>query len=375
VLPALFPFLIADFGVGLTDLGLLMTVFFVTSGLGQPVAGFAVDRLGARRILFAGLATYCAALLLAAAAPGFWWLVPAVALAALGNSVFHPADFALMSASISAQRLGRAFSLHTLGGNLGWAAAPASMIAIASAFGWRWALIAAAGLGIAVLALLALSRAELKERPAAERIGAAASGLGLRPLLTPPVLLCFGYFFLLAAALIAVQNFLPVTLGALRGISVQVAAVALTGFLLGASAGVLAGGFIADATPRHGGVVALGLLGAAAAFLVVAEVELDTVALVAVISAAGFLQGLTTPSRDLLVRASAPAGASGRVFGFVYSGLDVGSALAPLTVALILAHGDARWSFWFVAAMLLGAIFTAVSIGPAATRPQPQPAE
>jgi MFS family permease len=374
VLPALFPFLIDDLGTSLPELGAVMTVFFIASGLGQPVAGFVVDRIGARNILFAGLATYSAGLLLASMAPSVWWLMPAMALAALGNCVFHPADFAIMNASISRERLGRAFSVHTLGGNLGWAAAPISMIALGGAFGWRWALVAAAGVGIVILVLLALSRDDLKEAAAAGGPGEAPR-MGLRPLLTPPVLLCFGYFLLLAAALIAVQNFLPIILDQVHGTPVAVAGMALTGFLLGASAGVVVGGFIADATPRHGGVVAGGLFGAAAVFLAVAEIDFPNAGLVAAISAAGFLQGVTTPSRDLLVRSATPPGASGRVFGFVYSGLDVGSAVAPLTTALILAHGDPKWSFWFVALMLLGAVFTAVSIGGAQRTAQPQPAE
>ena len=374
VLPSLFLYLAADFDTGYTELGALMTMFFVISGCGQPIAGFVVDRIGARTIMFAGLATYCTGLLLASMAPSFWWLVPAMALAALGNCVFHPVDFTIMSASISPHRLGRAFSIHTLGGNLGWALAPVSMLTLGGLYGWRVALASAACLGLAVLLLLVLARGDLKQEAAAAKARAAAPALGLGILFAAPVLLCFGYFLLLSAALIAVQNFLPVTLAALYQTPLEVAAMALTGFLLGASAGVLTGGFVADATPRHGGVIALGLLGASLVFLLVSAVGLGAIALVGAISAAGFMQGVTTPSRDLLVRASTPPGATGRVFGFVYSGLDVGSAMAPLTVGLILDHGDARWIFWFVALMLFGAIFTAVNIGPA-MRPEPQPAE
>lgn len=375
VLATLLPvFVVPEFGVGYAQVGALMTLFFVTSGLGQPLAGFLVDRLGAKRVLFAGLATYCAGLIAASLAPSFALLFPAIMIAAIGNCVFHPVDFTILNGSVSAGRLGRAFSVHTLGGNLGWAAAPAGMLTIASLAGWRLAMASAAAVGLIVLLLLILSRHELSEDRAATSGPGAGARLGLEVLFSPAVVSCFAYFVLLAAALIAVQNFLPPTLAAIHETPLVLAGTALTGFLLGASAGVLCGGLVADRYPRHGVVIAGGLLGAALTFLVVSEVSFPAVALVAALGLAGFLQGITTPSRDLLVRSVTPRGATGRVFGFVYSGLDVGSALAPVTVGIILDKGDPRWIFWLVALMLFLAIFTAVSIGQR-RRLQAQPAE
>ncbi len=375
VLPPLFPYLIAEFEVDYAELGVLMTVFFVTSGFGQPIAGFLVDRMGARKILFTGLSIYCLGIFIAALAPSIWLLAPAIALAAIGNCVFHPADFTILNASVSADRLGRAYGVHTLGGNLGWAAAPITMTTVAIAFDWRTALFTAVGIGVLVLATLAWNRDVLKEEHQPRELQAsAAPRMGLGPLMKAPVLLCFTYFVLLAAALIAVQSFLSPTLAAIHETPWEIAGMALTGFLLGASAGVLVGGFIADSTPRHGLIIAAGLAGAGMMFVLVGEVALNAIILIFVLSLAGFLQGITTPARDLLVRSATPKGATGRVFGFVYAGLDVGSALAPVTVGLILVRGDPRLIFWLVSGMLFLAIFTAVSIGQNAL-PRPQAAE
>ncbi len=388
VLPPLFLFLIAEFDVSYTELGVVMTVFFTVSGVVQAGAGFLVDHFGARRVLILGLTVYCVAILLFGLVTEFWMFIPVAVLAGLGNSVFHPADITILNAQVTPTRLGRAFGVHTLGGNLGWALASAFMLGVAGIAGWRGALFAAAALGFAVLVLLLASRDWLRAAPArpqpavAARAaqGVAAQGIAARgfaaiaPLITTPVVLCFFYFLLLAAALIAVQNFLPATLGALHETPVALAASALTGFLLGAAAGVLVGGFIADHSSRHDTVIAIGLAGAALVFAVLGFVAPAGFLLVGLTAAAGFLSGVTTPSRDLLVRSAAPPGATGRVFGFVYSGLDVGSALAPITVGLLLDHGAPAWALWLVALILFAGIFTAVSIR-GGVKPAPQAAD
>ncbi len=363
MLPSLFPFLIAEFGLSYTELGVMMTVFFITSGLAQPPAGFLVDRFGARRVLIGGLALYCAAMLLVALLPSFSMFLPVMVLVGLANCVFHPADFTILNTTVSPHRLGRAFGVHTFGGNIGWAVAPILMLALASQFGWRIALLGAVIVGLAVLALIWVNRASLHDGTGtAGHARPAFARLGLRPLLAAPVLLCFFYFLLLATALIAVQNFLPATLGALHATPLTLASAALTGFLLGASAGVVVGGFIADRSARHTAIIAGGLTAAAILLLAVGHVAMPAAILLPVVAAAGFLAGVTTPSRDLLVRSATPPGATGRVFGFVYSGLDAGSALAPATVGLMLDHGRPEWVLWLVAAIMICAIFTAVSI-------------
>lgn len=365
VLPPLFPFLKDVFAVSYTQLGLVMTLFYVTSGVLQTPAGFLVDRAGARNVLIGGLGIYCTAILLYGLVPSFWMLLPVAVLAGIGNSVFHPADFSILNASVDQKRLGRAYGTHTLGGNLGWALAPVLMAGGAALFGWRAAPVIAALLGYAILAALLLNRDLLKEDAGAARREAAAKGqaqVALGPLLTMPVVMCFMYFLLLSFALIGVQNFLPATLEALYGTPLALATTALTAFLLGASVGVMVGGYVADRGVKLEMIVISGLLGAAVMMLLVANLDLPAFLLVGIIAGAGFLQGFTTPSRDLIVRGAAPKGASGRVFGFVYSGLDAGSALAPLVIGLLLDHGMPDRVLWFVAAMLALTTLTAVAI-------------
>jgi MFS family permease len=374
VLPPLFPLLRTDFGVGYAELGLLMALFYGTSGVAQPVAGFLVDRFGARVVLLLGLGLLTLATIGYGFAGSYGVLVPLVMLAGLGNSVFHPADFSILSSSIREQRLGRAYGIHTLGGNLGWAVAPVTVLTLATFLGWRGALIAVGCAGLPIVAALFFQRHHLNEDRPSAKASDQQPALGLAPLFARPILLCFLYFFLLSLALIGVQNFLPATLLALHGIELVTANAALTGFLLGASAGVIVGGILADRSSRHSLVVSVGLVGAAALLALVGSPAAAGAALMPIVATAGFLTGATTPSRDMLVRGATPKGASGRVFGFVYSGLDAGSALAPLLIGLMLDGGKPSLVIWFVAAVLLLGVGAAVGVRPAA-RPALQAAE
>ena len=362
VLPPLFPFFILEFEVSYTELGAMMSLFFAVSALAQPVAGFVVDRVGARHVLIGGLLVYCVAIALCATLPAFWMFFPLVILVGLGNCVFHPSDLSILSASVTPSRLGRAFGVHTFGGNLGWALAPVFMLTCAGLFGWRIAVVAAASVGLLVALILILNRADLRDTTTSDATERTRSRVGLAPLFSPPVLLCFLYFALVATATIGLQNFLPPTLGALHDVPLALGGSALTGFLLGASLGVLLGGLLADRSGQHRLIIGGGLAGAAMLILVVSASALSALLLVATISLAGLLAGLTSPSRDMLVRSASPVGATGRVFGFVYSGLDAGSALAPITIALMLDHGRPQWVLWLVAAVLCAATLTAGSV-------------
>ena len=371
-LPPLFPHLKEAFAVSYTELGTLMTVFYVSSGIAQTGAGFLVDRFPARLVLLSGLALLCVAILLMGLAPAFWMLFPLAALAGLGNSVFHPADLSILTASIRRTRHGRAYGFHTLGGNLGYALAPIVMVGLALELGWRSALmIAGAGGLILLLALMfnrhlfldardqapAVPRPRIGDDPATVETGhgwLAAVRQGVAPLASVPVLLCFAFFIFLSGATIGLQSFFPALMDQLYGLPIAEGAPLLSVFLFGASGGVLLGGFLAERTDsRHQLVIGAGLA-SAAAFFVAISLGLFPAALLGVpFALAGILVGLTFPSRDMLVREAAAADARGRVFGFVYSGLDTGAAVAPLVVGLLLDHGDPRAVMWLIAALLL----------------------
>lgn len=365
-LPPLFPFLREEFQVSYTQLGLVMTVYFVTSGLLQTPAGFLVDRIGARNVLMGGLAVCCVGILAYGLVPNYWMLLPVAMIAGVGNSVFHPADYSILTASVNQTRLGRAYGSHTLGGNLGWALAPVFMGGAAWLVGWRGALALAAAMGLLALLALLLRRDRLKEdigaksSKAGDKNGAPAAKLRL---FTLPVVMCFVYFTMIATASVGIQNFLPVILDGIYKTPLAVATSALTGFLLGAGIGIIAGSVLVDRNYSPHKMVVAGLLGSGSMILIVATVAVPNSMLIALMAFAGFLQGITTPSRDMIVRLATPKGASGRVFGFVYSGLDAGSAIGPLAVGFLLDHGNPQAVLLLMAIVMAATTLTVLGIG------------
>ncbi len=369
LLPSLFPWLMRDFGLGFTQAGALTTAFYVTSGTGQAAAGFLVDRLGARRVLTCGVALFGVAAVVLGLARGYGELVLAAVLAGAANSVFHPADFTLLNRRVSAPRLGHAFSAHALSGNLGWAAAPLFLTAIAAGRGWRAAAFCAAAVALLPLALLALRGDAIADRPA--RPGEIAAPPDRRPLFAflglGAVWTCFLFFLASTMAFGALQNFGPAVFRRSYGLSLGAAASALTAYLLGSAGGILVGGFLAARHEAHDRVIALGLSAAAVAALVLASGALPPWSVLPAMAFIGFCTGGATPSRDLLVRraalARAGAGAFGRVYGFVYSGLDVGLALAPLLFGRLLDAGLFRPVLAGVAVLQGLAVLAALAAG------------
>ena len=364
-LPPLFPLLKDEFGGGYAVLGAVMAVFYAVSGIMQTAAGFLVDRFGARVMLLAGMALISGGTVLAGLVPGFEWLFLAAALAGLGNSVFHPADLALLNGKVDPQRLGHAFSVHGLTGNVGWALGPLFVVPIAAAHGWRTALVAAGVLGFAYLAILATQRVLGREvRRVARVAGRDADGWrrDVTLLASEPVVLCFLFFALYSTALLAFQMFAPVALTQLYGVTLGVATGALTGFLLGGAAGIVAGGFVAVRTQRHNLVAAAGVLLPAALALVIATAAVPTTLLVALMILTGFLFGSIGPSRDIIVRGIAPVEARGKVYGFVYSGLDLSGLLAPPIFGWALDHGRPSLVFAGAAVFMVAAVVTVLRV-------------
>ncbi len=360
----LFPLIRDELGVSYAALGATVALYYTVSGVCQTLAGFAVDRYGARRVLLGGLVLCVAGAALAGLAQGYEVLLIAALVGGLGNSVFHPSDFAILNARVNSGRLGYAFSWHGIAGFLGYAAAPAFCAALAGAHGWRAALLAAAVAGAAATTLLLAQGAMLHVEPADAKRRTGEGGLArdLRTLATPAVLMCFGYFVLIAVGFIAIQNFGVATLIALYGAGAPLASGALTAYLVCAAAGILIGGFVAVRFPRHDLVAAAGMAATAALMFVIGAAWLPAAALPLLLGAAGFASGITNPSRDLIVRASAPPGSTGKVYGFVYSGLDVGSMLTPALFGWMLDRGAPSAVFHAVVIAAALTILTVVNL-------------
>lgn len=363
VLPPLLAFIRADYGVSYTELALAITIFNAVSAVFQTPAGFLVDRVNARLIMVAGL--LCGALGLAAASVvnSYWVLLAMFGLMGLGNSVYHPADYALLSRSISAERVGRAYSIHTFGGLAGSAAAPPTILLMHSYFGWRGAFMGAAIFGFLVAVVLLLQRDDTPRQPAAKpRDGAPAADTSWRLLLSPPILIGFVFFMLLSMTNFGLMNFSVVALGALHGTPPVTANTALSSNLVMGAIGVLIGGWIATRTARHALVAASSLLVTALACLVMASVDLGAVLLILVMSLSGLMTGALMPSRDMIVRQVTPPGAFGKVFGFVTNGFNIAGMLSPLICGALMDRGEPRAVFLLLAATSVLAIITVLSV-------------
>jgi sugar phosphate permease len=365
LLPPLFVFIRADYGVSYTELGLAIAAFNIVSAAFQTPTGFLIDWVGARLILIAGLILGATAVLIMGLVPSFWVLVAMMALNGLANTVYHPGDYAILSHVISSRRIGHAFSVHTFSGMLGTAVAPASLLLLQSLLGWRGALVIAALLGFAVAALLALYGDRLLDRaqPGKEARAAYAREApngGLRLLFSAPILQNLLFFVLLAITSGGVSNYSVVALGALYATPVGVANVALSAFLLLSALGVLAGGMWAVRTSHHAFVASLGLVATGAAILLVGSVDLGTVLLIAMMAAGGLANGMIMPSRDMIVRAVTPRGSYGKVFGFVTTGFNIGGIVAPPIYGALMDHGYPRAVFVVVGLASLAGIVTVI---------------
>ncbi|TRZ65615.1 MAG: MFS transporter [Rhodocyclaceae bacterium] len=367
MLPPLFPWLMPEFSLSFTQAGVLMSVFFLISGIGQALSGFLVDRIGPLRVLFWGMALLGLSGIMLGMAQNYLMLFAAASLAGLGNSVFHPVDFTILNRRVTPIRLGHAFSAHGLSGNLGWAAAPLSMAGIAGTAGWHAAGFAAGAWGFAVLLILYWRR----ESIAVDKLPAKPGHLAEDPvdlafLKVRAVWICFAFFLLTTMALGVLQNFSPTILNRLYPLSLAAATSALTVYMVGSACGILLGGFLAGRGESQLRVIVIALTSAAVVAGLLASAVPPAWSVLALMAGMGFSVGVVAPSRDLLIRKASltATGAQGygRIYGFVYSGGDVGFVFAPLVFGPIMDAGQIANAMIGVALLQTLAIFTALNM-------------
>jgi len=345
ILAPLFPWLKDAFNVSYTELGAVLTVFFVVSCIVQAASGFIVDKLGPRPVLFVGLGALALAAFGYALAQSYWMLLLCAIVGGIGNGVFHPVDYTLFNRKVAPTRLGHAYSVHGITGSLGWALAPAFVVPIAIAFSWRVALASAGALAIVVLLVLWAYRSvlslDVKTVQKATGHGEPAPiGGEFDFLRIPAVWMCFGFFFFYAVVISVVQTFAPVAAGHLHAVPVALVAVCLTVYMVASAGGMVVGGFLASDPSRCERIVGTGFGIAALLALVLAFAQFPPVMVPVLFGAMGFVSGVAGPSRDLLVKRSTPPNATGRVYGVVYAGLDIGQALAPLVFGRLMDHAQ-----------------------------------
>ena len=368
LLPPLFPWLATEFSLSFAELGSLASLFYLVSAFGQAAAGFLVDRLGARIVMFGGLLLFAVAAFIGSQANGYGMLVATAVISGVANSPFHPIDYSIINQRISAARIGHAYSAHGLSGTLGYASATLVMVVLAQQFGWRSALFAASVFALCVLAVAVTFRDSIDTRAltnkAARQPANAAPESSLAFMRQPVVWLCFAFFFVITFSNSAIQNFATPALRAIAGLQLTVAATALTGYLVCSAIGQLTGGFAISRQWADPERIIAGSLTASAFLLVLAATGwAGGIGTLLLAMLAGLGTGVAGPSRDLLIKRATPAGATGRVYGMVYSGLDAGLAVSAPIFGWLMDHDLPRSIFIGAAVAMMAAMLIGLLVG------------
>ncbi|MGH6885453.1 MAG: MFS transporter [Geminicoccales bacterium] len=357
VLPPLFPMLRNELDVSYTALGAALAAFNAVTALIQAPMGFLVDRYGAPEILIGGLMLFGLSMALIGAFPTYPALAFLMAVAGLGNAVFHPGDYAILSSAVEPERLGRAFSIHSFAGYLGFAAAPVTIVFLTGVIGWRTALMASGVVGVAFALLMLMNRAALRKRIRQVDTNPAVAGpqtvKDIRLLLSAPIVMAFLFFVMLALSQGGVMSFGVSALQALYGVPLIEANVPLSAFLFASVIGVLAGGAMADRVGYYERIVAVCLVVGALTIGAVAALAPPLWLVTVLFVIGGFSFGVIASPRDLIVLAVTPPGSSGKVFGLVTTGLNAGNVITPLLFAVTLDSGGPRLVFWLAASFSL----------------------
>ena len=380
VIPALFPWIIPEFGTSYAQMGAVMTVFFIVSSLGQATSGVLVDKLGPKVCLYGGVGLLMVSGFLFSVAQNYLWFYPVAAFAGLGNSVFHPTDYSIMNRCITNERLPFAFSIHSVVGNIGWAVAPVLMVGVATFTGsWRLAAATSGAMALIVLAVLLMNNS-LFDRALASGNGLTQeqkkeekgdAGFGFLKLLV--VWLCFLFFFCNSFALGILQNFAPSIFNATYHVGLEIATGGLTAYMIGSIIGVLSGAYVAKAFKRSDHIIAASMSVSAVMSILLASQGLGPWCVLPLMFLMGLGVGVATPSRDLLIRGACMkflgTNSFGRVYGFTYCGMDVGQTLAPLVAGPLLDAGFFSLALVLVGVFQTGALLTALGVGQQKEKP------
>ena len=363
LIPPLFPILKDEFGVSYTELGIAIAVFSVVTGLTQTPVGILVDRFGARKILLCGMLLGSGAFICIGLAPSYWMLVAMMGLAGLANSVYHPCNYSILNASIQNERMGKAFSIHTASGMLGNAVAPLTLVSLMSIFDWQTALMICGLFGVSVSLVIGINRNLFHDPASGGRSTAATTQSGLRLLFSLPILLGALFFLGIAVAGYGIGSFGIATLTVIHEITVSDAATILSAYLFASPVGVLVGGWIADRIGNHHIFAGFCFMGISVLFFAVAGISMNLTAIALLFVVAGFLSGIVSPSRDMLIRSLAPPTEMGKVFGFVSTGFNVAGIIAPPLFGYILDNYNANTVFRVVGIESLLTVMTVVTTG------------
>ena len=364
----LFPLFIqlkAEFDVSYTQLGLLLTVFSATTGVTQTPFGFLVDRFSAHKILIGGLIVEGLAFLAIGFSTDYLTLMALMVIAGCANGVYHPADYSILSASVSSGRMGQAFSLHTFAGNAGFAVAPLTILFLSELIGWRYGLALCGLAGVMTAVMLTVYARHFRDAPkkggGQTATKQAADGVAL--LLSPPILVCLLFFTLLSLGSTGLVSFLIPALWELHAIPEEAATSAVTVYLVAGSIGILIGGFVADRTTKHNLVAGFCFLSTAAMVAVVGAFPMTIILVIVLMAAQGIMHGIIMPSRDMIVRSVTPDGAYGKVFGFVTTGFSIGGSIAPTGFGWVMDQGRPDWVFYGVGLIMLCSMATVFTSG------------
>ncbi len=367
--PPLFPALRAEFGLSNAALGVLISVISIGLLLQLPV-GELVDRFGAKPVFVGGTALTAAGVGLAGFATSYLWLIAGAVVSGIGQSAFHPADYALLDAVADGEHKGKSFGVHSFGAYVGFASAPLVVGGIALRADWRIALIAVGVAGVAYAALAALTL----DSPYRRRMGATStdeSGSTLREAAAtfwdPTVFLLLSFFVVATVANKGIQTFTTVFVPTVYGLSTSIANLTLTGFFAGAAIGILVGGVLADRfDPRRIVVSTFGLCGVGVFALTLGAVPASAAVSVGGFALVGFVMGLAYPSRDRLVSRYTPSGSTGKGFGLIFTGASIGGLVGPALLGFVIDVTAVTAAFLLVGAFFLaaGAVAFALSRSP-----------